>query len=139
MLKGFRTFLLRGNVVDLAVGVVIGNAFGAVVSAFAGAFVLPSIAVVLGKGDVAHGLSVTVRGVTFPFYDFIDRVVYFLVTAAIVYFFVVTPFTKLVEFYRHRETPDPTTKKCRECLSEIPVGATRCAFCTQPQPQAKAA
>lgn len=136
MVKGFRTFLLRGNVVDLAVGVVIGNAFGAVVSSFASAFILPLIAVVLGKGDVAHGLAITVRGVTFPFYDFIDRVIYFAVTAAIVYFFVVTPFTKLVEFYRHRDTPDPTTKKCRECLSEIPIGATRCAFCAQPQAQA---
>ena len=136
MVKGFRTFLLRGNVVDLAVGVVIGNAFGAVVSSFASAFILPLIALVLGKGDVAHGLAITVRGVTFPFYDFIDRIIYFTVTAAVVYFFVVTPFTKLVEFYRHRETPDPTTKKCRECLSEIPIGARRCAFCTEPQPQA---
>lgn len=134
MLKGFRTFLLRGNVVDLAVGVVIGTAFGAVVSAFASAFITPLIAVFLGKGDVAHGLSVTVRGVVFPFYEFVDRTIYFVVTAAIVYFLVVTPFNRLVEFYRHRETPDPTTKKCTECLSEIPAGARRCAFCTQPQP-----
>lgn len=139
MLKGFRTFLLRGNVVDLAVGVVIGTAFGAVVSAFASAFITPLIAVVMGKGDVAHGLSVTIRGVTFPFYDFIDRVVYFVITAAVVYFLVVTPFNRLVEYYRHRETPDPTTKKCTECLSEIPIGARRCAFCTQPQPSAAAA
>ena len=136
MLKGFRTFVLRGNVVDLAVGVVIGSAFGAVVSAFASAFITPLIAVVLGKGDVAHGLSFTIRGVAFPVYDFVDRAIYFVVTAAVVYFFVVTPFNRLVEFYRHRETPDPTTKKCAECLSEIPIGARRCAFCTQPQPAA---
>jgi large conductance mechanosensitive channel len=139
MLKGFRTFLLRGNVVDLAVGVVIGTAFGAVVSAFASAFITPLIAVAIGKGDVAHGLSITIRGVTFPFYEFIDRVIYFVVTAAVVYFMVVLPFNKLVEFYRLRETPDPTTKKCAECLSEIPIRATRCAFCTQPQPQPAAA
>lgn len=135
MLKGFRTFLLRGNVVDLAVGVVIGTAFGAVVSAFASAFITPLIAVFAGKGDVAHGMSLTLNGVTFPLYQFIDRVVYFLITAAIVYFLVVTPFNRLVEFYRHRETPDPTTKKCTECLSEIPAGARRCAFCAQPQPE----
>lgn len=134
MLRGFRTFLLRGNVVDLAVGVVIGTAFGAVVSAFASAFITPLIAVVLGRGDVARGLSLTLRGVTFPINDFIDRTVYFLVTAAVVYFLVVTPFNRLVEYYRHRETPDPTTKKCPECLNEIPAQAKRCGHCTQLQP-----
>lgn len=139
MLKGFRTFLLRGNVVDLAVGIVIGTAFGAVVSSFASTFITPLIAVVLGKGDVGRGLSVTLRGVNFPIHDFIDKAVYFLITAAVVYFLVVTPFNRLIEFYRVRETPDPSTKKCTECLNEIPIAATRCGFCTQPQPLPKAA
>lgn len=134
MLRGFRTFLLRGNVVDLAVGVVIGTAFTAVVTAFASTFITPLIALIWGRGDVFHALVVTIHGVTFPIYDFINRIVSFVITAGIVYFLVVLPFNKLVEYYRHRETPDPTTKKCTECLSEIPIQARRCAHCGQPQP-----
>lgn len=134
MLRGFRTFLLRGNVVDLAVGVVIGTAFTAVVTAFASTFITPLIALIWGRGDVFHALAVTIHGVTFPIYDFINRTVSFIITAGIVYFLVVLPFNKLIEYYRHRETPDPTTKKCTECLSEIPIQARRCAHCGQPQP-----
>ncbi len=136
MLRGFRTFLLRGNVVDLAVGVVIGTAFTAVVTAFSSTFITPLIALLWGRGDVFHSLALTVNGVTFPFYDFVNRITSFLITAAIVYFLVVLHFNKLIEYYRHRETPDPTTKKCTECLSEIPVQARRCAHCAQLQPAA---
>jgi large conductance mechanosensitive channel len=134
MLKGFKTFLLRGNIVDLAIAVVVGTAFTAVVSAFVSAFITPLIAVLWGRGDVFHGLAFTVDGVSFPIYMFLDKLVTFLVIAAIVYFLVFLPVQRVVEYYRHAETPDPTTKKCPECLSEIPLGARKCAFCTSVQP-----
>jgi len=134
MLKGFKTFLLRGNIVDLAIAVVIGTAFTAVVSAFVSAFITPLIAVLWGRGDVFHGLGFTINGVSFPIYMFLDKLVTFLVIAAIAYFLVFLPVQRVVQYYRHAETPDPTTKKCPECLSEIPVRARKCAFCTSPQP-----
>jgi large conductance mechanosensitive channel len=135
MLQGFKAFLLRGNVVDLAVAVVIGTAFVAVVTAFTGAFVTPLIALIFGKHDLFNGLSFTVNGVVFPYFQFLDRVIAFVITAAIVYFLVVMPVNALIERSHRREKPaDPTTKKCPECLSEIPIDAKRCAFCAQPQP-----
>jgi large conductance mechanosensitive channel len=134
MFKGFRAFLLRGNVVDLAVAVVIGVAFTAVVTAFTGAFITPLIAVLFGKGGFS-ALSFNIRGVDFPLYVFINALFAFVITAAIVYYLVVTPVNALIERNRRAQKPaDPTTKKCPECLSEIPIEARRCAFCTQPQP-----
>jgi large conductance mechanosensitive channel len=134
MLQGFKAFLLRGNVVDLAVAVVIGTAFVAVVTAFTSAFITPLIALIFGKHDIFSGLSFTVNGVVFPYFQFLDRVIAFVITAAIVYFLVVMPVNALIERSRRREKPaDPTTKKCPECLSEIPIDAKRCAFCAQPQ------
>src|SRR4030081_3144411 len=133
MFKGFRTFLLRGNVVDLAVAVVIGTAFTAVVTAFTAAFINPLIALIFGKKDVFTGLSFTINGVLFPTGQLIDKLVAFIAVAAVIYYFVVTPVNALIAYKRTREKPaDPTTKKCTECLSEIPIAATRCAFCTQP-------
>jgi len=135
MFKGFRAFLLRGNVVDLAVAVVIGTAFTAVVSSFSSALITPLIALIFGKHDVFSGLSFTVNGVLFPTAIFLDKLLAFIFTAAIVFYLVVTPVNALVERARKAEKPaDPTTKKCPECLSEIPIDARRCAFCTQPQP-----
>ena len=135
MFKGFRAFLLRGNVVDLAVAVVIGTAFTAVVSSFSSALITPLIALIFGKHDVFSGLSFTVNGVLFPTATFLDKLLAFIVTAGIVFYLVVTPVNALVERARRAEKPaDPTTKKCPECLSEIPIDARRCAFCTQPQP-----
>ena len=132
-MRGFKAFLLRGNVVDLAVGVVIGVAFGAVVTAFVKDLVTPLVAALFGKPDFA-GLSFTVNNSKFPYGEFINAVVAFLVVAAVIYFFVVVPFTALIA-RSHKEPPaDPTTKKCPECLSEIPIDAKRCAFCTSPQP-----
>jgi large conductance mechanosensitive channel len=134
MFKGFRAFLLRGNVVDLAVAVVIGSLFTALVTAFTGAFITPLIAVLFGKGGFT-GLSFSIRGVQFPLYLFINALIAFVITAAIVYYLVVTPINALIERNRRQQQPaDPSTKKCPECLSEIPVEARRCAFCTQPQP-----
>jgi len=132
MLDGFKKFILRGSVVDLAVGVVIGAAFGAVVTAFTKDLLTPLIAALVGKPDFS-ALSFTVNGSLFPVGDFINAVVSFLLVATAVYFFVVTPLNALVARMRKAPAPaDPTTRKCPECLSEIPIDARRCAFCAQP-------
>jgi len=133
-MKGFRAFLLRGNVVDLAVAVVIGTAFVQVVLGFTQAFITPLIAVIFGTHDAFGGLSFNVNGVPFNVYLFLNAVIAFLVIAAIVYFFVVVPVNALIARSRKEPPADPTTKKCTECLSEIPIAARRCAFCTSPQP-----
>ena len=132
-MKGFRAFLLRGNVVDLAVAVVIGTAFTAVVTTFTNAFITPLIALIFGKPNV-FSISFTVNGVTFPVYSFLNALLAFIVVAAVVYFFVVLPINAVIARSRKEPPADPTTKKCTECLSEIPIGAKRCAFCAQPQP-----
>jgi len=132
-MKGFRAFLLRGNVVDLAVAVVIGTAFGVVVAAFVKDLVTPLIAAIGGKPDFAS-LSFTINNSKFLYGDFFNALIAFLLIAAVIYFFVVLPVNALVARSRKEPPADPTTKKCTECLSEIPIGAKRCAFCTQPQP-----
>jgi len=132
-LKGFKAFLLRGNVVDLAVGVVIGIAFGVVITAFVKDLVTPLIAAIGGKPDFAS-LYFTINNSKFLYGDFINALLGFALIAAVIYFFVVLPINALVERSRKEPPADPTTKKCTECLSEIPVGAKRCAFCAQPQP-----
>ena len=132
MLSGFKQFILRGNVVDLAVGVVIGAAFGAVVTALTKDLLTPLIAALVGKPDFS-AIKFTINGSVFPVGDFINSVVSFLLIAAAVYFFVVTPINALIARVRKAPAPaDPTTKKCPECLSEIPLDAKRCAFCAQP-------
>jgi large conductance mechanosensitive channel len=132
--KGFKAFLLRGNVVDLAVAVVIGAAFASVVTAFSSAFITPLIALIFGKHDAFSGFSFTVNGTMFSFGTFINALVSFLIVAAIVYFFVVLPINTLIERSRKAAPPDPTIKKCPECLSDIPAAARRCAHCGQPVP-----
>jgi large conductance mechanosensitive channel len=132
MLDGFKKFILRGNVVDMAVGVVIGAAFGSVVTALTKDLLTPLIAAVVGKPDFSY-LGFTLRGTRFPVGDFVNACVTFFLIAAAIYFFVVTPVNALVARMRRGEAPpDPTTKKCPECLSEIPIAARRCAHCTQP-------
>ena len=132
-MNGFKAFLLRGNVVDLAVGVVIGIAFGAVITAFVKDLVTPLIAALFGKPDFSS-LSFTINNSKFLYGDFINAVLAFVIIGAVLYFFVVMPYTALVA-RSHKEPPaDPTTKKCTECLSEIPIDARRCAFCSSPQP-----
>jgi large conductance mechanosensitive channel len=140
-MSGFRKFLLRGNVVDLAVGIVIGAAFGTVVSAFVASFITPIVGLAAGaSGDFSNrGFSVggdgTAQhpGTLFPYGKFITAVISFVIIAAVVYFFVVLPVNKLME--RFRPAPDEPTpvKDCPECLSSIPVAARKCAFCTAPQ------
>jgi large conductance mechanosensitive channel len=130
MFKGFRQFILRGNVIDLAVAVVIGAAFGAVVSALVKDLLTPLIAAIVGKPDFAR-LSFTVNNSQFLYGEFINAVISFLLMAAAVYFFVVAPINAIVARMHRGEAPlDPTTKKCPECLSEIPIAARRCAHCT---------
>jgi len=132
MLDGFKKFILRGNVVDMAVGVVIGAAFGGVVAGFSKALITPLIAVIVGKPDYSS-LKFMVRGTEFPVGDLVNAAVSFILIAATVYFFVVLPVNTLIaRMNRGEKPPDPTTKKCPECMSEIPIEARRCAHCTQP-------
>jgi large conductance mechanosensitive channel len=130
MLKGFKEFMLRGNVVDLAVAVVMGAAFGAVVTALVKDLITPLIAAVVGTPDFS-ALVFTVNASKFPIGDFINALVSFLLISIAVYFFVVVPINAFTTRLKRGEVaPDPTTKKCPECLSEVPIAARRCAFCT---------
>ena len=130
MLKGFKQFLLRGNVIDLAVAVVIGGAFGAVVAALVRDLLTPLIAAVFGKPNFS-GINFTVNGSVFPVGDFVNAVISFVLIAAAIYFFVVVPVNAVMARARRGQAPpDPTTKQCPECLSTIPIQARRCAFCT---------
>jgi large conductance mechanosensitive channel len=133
MLRGFRAFLLRGNVVDLAIAVVIGVAFGAVITAFVKDLITPLIAALGGKPDFA-GLYFTINKSRFLYGEFFNALIAFVIIAAVIYFLVVVPYTALIERSRKEPPADPTTKKCTECMSEIPKDARRCAFCTSPQP-----
>jgi large conductance mechanosensitive channel len=133
-MRGFRAFLLRGNVVDLAVAVVVGAAFSMVVSAFVKDLITPLIAALVGKPEFGN-LYFTINNSKFLYGDFLNALISFFIAAAVIYYFVVLPVNTLIErSHRHEKPADPTTKKCPECLSEIPLDARRCAFCTQPQP-----
>jgi large conductance mechanosensitive channel len=129
MFKGFRSFILRGNVVDLAVGIVIGAAFGAVVTALVSDFITPIIAAIGGKPDFST-LHFTVNGSRFAYGHFLNALISFLIIAAAVYFLVVVPVNKLMARYKPTAEEPAPTRECPHCLSAIPVGATRCAFCT---------
>jgi len=132
MLSGFKQFILRGNVVDLAVGVVIGAAFGSVVTALTKDLLTPLIAALVKAPDFS-ALTWTLNGSTFRYGEFINSVISFLLVAGAVYFFVVTPINALITRTRKDPAPaDPTTKKCPECLSEIPIDARRCSHCSEP-------
>ena len=129
-MKGFKEFILRGNVMDLAVAVVIGAAFTAVVTALVKDLLTPLIAAIAGAPDFS-GIALTVNGSKLLIGDFLNAVIAFLMLATVVYFFVVLPMNTLMARLKRGEVaPDPTTKKCPECLSEIPIKARRCAFCT---------
>jgi large conductance mechanosensitive channel len=127
--KEFKAFLLRGNMLDLAVAVVIGAAFGAVVVALVKDLITPLIAALVGKPDFSN-LTFTINNSVFRYGDFINAVVAFVLVAAAVFFFVVLPINRLMARSRREPPPDPTVQKCPECLSTIPTGARRCAFCT---------
>jgi large conductance mechanosensitive channel len=132
MFTGFKQFVFRGNVLDLAVAVIIGAAFVAVVTALVKDLVTPLIAAIFGKPDFS-AISFTVNQSTFLIGDFINAVVAFLLVAASVYFVIVVPVNAMTErLNRGQAPPDPTKKSCPECLSEVPIAARRCAFCAQP-------
>lgn len=130
MLKEFKQFLLRGNVVDLAVGVVVGAAFGTIVNALVTDLLTPLIAAIAKVPDFS-GLAFTINGSKFMYGHFINALISFLLVASSVFFFVVKPMNILISKARKEPPPDPTTKKCTECLSEMPIQARRCSHCAQ--------
>lgn len=130
MIQGFKQFLLRGNVIDLAVAVVIGAAFGAVVSSFVADVLTPLIAAIVGKPDFS-ALVLDVNGTPVRYGAFLNALISFVMVAFAVYFFIVSPVNAWNARRSRGEAPaDPTTKKCPECVSEIAIAARRCPFCT---------
>ena len=129
MLKDFRDFILRGNVVDLAIGVAVGAAFTAVIGSFTKNLITPLLAIPGSKPSFAD-YDFTVGGARFRYGAFIDDVIVFVIIAAVLFFFVVVPVNKLMARRRTEPDVESTTRDCPECLSSIPRGASRCAFCT---------
>ena len=137
-LSDFKAFILRGSVVDLAVGIVIGAAFGTVVAALVKDLITPLIAAIGGQPDFSS-LRFTINKSTFLYGDFINAVVAFIILAAVVFFFVVRPVNALMARRKTELPADPTTRDCPFCLSSVPLKATRCPFCTSELPKAAAA
>jgi large conductance mechanosensitive channel len=132
VLREFRSFILRGNVVDLAVGVVIGTAFTAVVNALVSGLFTPLIAALIGESDFSS-LSFEINGSEFLYGTFINALITFLLVAAVLFFLVVKPVNAVMHRFKPDPPPDAETRDCSECLSAIPVAARRCAFCTSEQ------
>ncbi|MBY8882800.1 large conductance mechanosensitive channel protein MscL [Actinacidiphila acidipaludis] len=128
-MKGFRAFLLRGNVVDLAVGIVIGAAFTALVTGFVKAFLTPVVGLASGATGDFSARSFKASGVTFPYGVFIDAVISFVIVAAVIYFLVVLPMNKMQERFFPKATSAPV-RECPECLTAVPAAARRCSACT---------
>ena len=132
MLQGFKQFLLRGNVIDLAVAVVIGAAFGAVVESLVKGLLTPFIAAIVQAPDFS-AIAFTINGSKFLVGDFLNALISFLMIALAIYLFVIVPVNALVaRANRGAAPPDPTIKQCAECLSDVPIAAKRCRFCTSP-------
>ena len=129
MLREFKEFLLRGNVIDLAVGIAIGVAFAGVVNSLVDDLIMPIVAALGGEPNISN-LDFTINDAVFRYGHFITVLVAFVILAAAIFFFVVKPANYLIQRSRTEEPADPSVKKCPECLSEIPLEARRCAFCT---------
>jgi large conductance mechanosensitive channel len=129
--KGFRSFIARGNLVDLAVAVVIGTAFTALVTATVTDLITPLIAAIAGKPNFSR-LTFTVHHSTFLYGSFLNAAISFLIVSAVVYYLIVAPMSQVSARLRHQEAA--TTRNCPECLSSIPIAATRCMYCTVPVP-----
>ena len=127
---GFKKFLLRGNLVDLAVAVVIGTAFGALVVSLTKDFITPLLAAIGGKADFSK-LSFTVNKSRFVYGDFLNALIAFVILAAVIYFFVVMPFSRLLQRFKPTTEEPRPVQDCPHCLSAVPVAATACAFCTR--------
>lgn len=133
LLKGFRDFILRGNVMDLAVAVIIGGAFTAIVTSLTANIINPLLGAIVGKPNFDY-LVATVHGGKIQYGTFLTAVVNFLLIAAVVYFFLVVPTQYLLKRFNPPKAEPPSTRACPECFGDIPVAATRCKFCTQPVP-----
>ncbi|MBB5316456.1 large conductance mechanosensitive channel protein MscL [Tunturibacter empetritectus] len=131
MFKGFRDFILRGNVVDLAVAVIIGAAFTAIVTSLTEKIINPLLGAVIGKPNFGY-LIAHVNGGEIRYGDFITAIINFLLIASVVYFFLVLPIQYLLKKFHPAVVEPPATKPCPQCLGDIPIPATRCKFCTQP-------
>ncbi len=131
-LQELKTFLLRGNVIDLAIAVVIGAAFGAVVTSFVNDILMQVVAAIFGQPDFA-ALSFGLGGSEIYYGKFLNAVITFVIIGAAVFYFVVVPINAMNARFRKEPSPDPSIKKCPECLSDIPAEARRCAFCASPQ------
>lgn len=131
MLKGFRDFVLRGNVVDLAVAVVIGAAFGAVVNSLVSDIINPLIAAIVHKPNFSY-LVLEVNGGKITYGNFVNAIIQFLIIAAAIYFLVVMPLQSLLKKFNPTKAEPPKTRPCPQCLSDIPLAATRCSHCAQP-------
>jgi large conductance mechanosensitive channel len=131
MLKGFRDFILRGNVMDLAVAVIIGTAFTAIVTAFTANVINPLLGAIFGKPNFDY-LVAHVHGGEIKYGTFLTAVINFLLIAAVVYFILVLPTQYLLKKFNPPAAEPPATKACPQCLGDIPVAATRCKYCTQP-------
>ena len=129
--NGFKQFIMRGNAVDLAVGVVFGASFSGLINAIVKDLVTPLIAAIFTQPDFSL-IQFTIRGSKFAIGDFLNVFLAFIILAAVVYFVIVLPMNALVARSRNQPPADPTTKKCPECKSEIPMDARRCKFCAQP-------
>jgi large conductance mechanosensitive channel len=129
MLKEFRQFILRGNLVDLAVAVVVGTAFTALVNSLVKAIFTPLIAAIFGKQDFSN-LVFTINGSRFLYGEFINALITFVLIATVMFFFVVKPVNALLERFKPEPKVDQETRECPECLSDVPLAAKRCAFCT---------
>jgi len=130
MLKEFKQFLLRGNVVDLAVGVVVGASFGTIINALVKDLITPLIAAIAKVPDFS-ALSFTINGSNFTYGNFINALISFLLVSGTIFFFIIKPMNLLVSKSKKEAPLDPTTKKCKECLSEISIAAKRCSFCAE--------
>jgi large conductance mechanosensitive channel len=131
-MSGFKKFLMRGNVVDLAVGVIIGGAFGTVVASLTKDLLMPFLALIVGKPDFSK-IQLEIGTTAIGIGNFINAVIGFVLVAAAIYFFVVLPLNAMsARLAKPVPAAAPTTKKCKECLSDIPIEAKRCAYCTQP-------
>lgn len=130
-MKGFRDFVLRGNVMDLAVAVIIGAAFTAIVTALTENIIKPLLGAIIGKPDFGY-LIADVHGGKVMYGNFLTAIVNFVILAAVVYFFLVVPTQYLLKKFNPPAAEPPTTKACPQCLGDIPTAATRCKFCTQP-------
>ncbi|RFU43070.1 large conductance mechanosensitive channel protein MscL [Actinomadura logoneensis] len=126
-MEGFKKFLFRGNVVELAVAVVIGAAFGALVNAFVDSFIGPLLALLGGQPNF-NSLHFEINGTVFPYGKFLTAAISFLIIATVVYFFIVLPMAKLLQHLTRKE--EASERPCPYCLGDIPIRATRCMFCT---------